>query len=346
MPPMSNNSPILTLAQHVSDQRPQLRRDGKIIALPHYWQVPAATEKTAYETLLAHGASIDFEYFAFPWATIIDGVKASSYKAWEILLALEEARNAFPPSDMRRVSTAQHINAMAYIDLFKSAGITDIFWSHATHDTKIVKDIRLHPFPLFPAQAPVYKVGRILEAAKPYLANFIGAYNPEIYLTNVRSKIFDDIGKYEDCKIIKRERWHFDRAVYDEQIKNKVSEQKQLDLEEEMKEEYLDAIRKSWFTLCPSGSGPNSIRIFECLNLGSIPIIITKQLKLPGSLSLWEKAAIIVDDSETGYNKALDIARNMSIPKRRAMLKAGKAVAMQVGPQYFADYMINAMEAE
>lgn len=342
---MNDDFRMLTLTQHVSSQLPKLKRDGNIVALPHYWQVPAATEKTAYERLRTHGEDINFEYFAFPWATIIDGVKDFSYKTWEILLALEEARNVFPASDKRRVSTAQHIYTMKYIDLFKSVGITDIFWSHATHETKVVKGVRLHPFPLFPAQAPIYQVGRILKAAKPYLANFIGAYNPEIYLTNVRSKIFDDIGKYEDCKIIKRERWHFDRSVYDEQIRNKASEQRQLDLEEEMKEEYLDAIRKSWFTLCPSGSGPNSIRIFECLNLGSIPIIITKQLKLPGSLSLWEKAAIIVDDSEAGYTNALDIARNMSIPKRRAMLKSGKALAMQVGPQYFADYMINAMEA-
>ena len=37
----------------------------------------------------------------------------------------------------------------------------------------------------------------------------------------------------------------------------------------------------SKYTLCPSGSGPNSIRLWESLACGSIPIILSDTLDLP-----------------------------------------------------------------
>ena len=37
----------------------------------------------------------------------------------------------------------------------------------------------------------------------------------------------------------------------------------------------------SKYTLCPSGSGPNSIRLWEALAVGSIPIVLSDNLDLP-----------------------------------------------------------------
>ena len=37
----------------------------------------------------------------------------------------------------------------------------------------------------------------------------------------------------------------------------------------------------SKYTLCPSGSGPNSIRLWEALAVGSLPIVLSDNLDLP-----------------------------------------------------------------
>lgn len=110
-----------------------------------------------------------------------------------------------------------------------------------------------------------------------------------------------------------------------------------------MKQEYIDAIRQSWFTLCPTGSGPNSIRIFECLALGSIPIVLSRELRLVGAQDLWDRAAIIEEDSEDGYRRAIERARRMSEAERVEMMSAGKVLFDHVGPGAFGDIIRQGM---
>lgn len=294
---------------------------NKVSAFSYYWQRPAATEEAAFKAMVSHSEVIDFQYFGFAWATLIDGLKNHSSKTKEILLALNKACDLTKKGEYRRCTVAQHIHTLRYIEVFLAAGITDLFWSHATTQNREIQGIRIHPFPLYPAQAVSYSPSGMEN--KKYLANFIGAYNPSIYISNVREIIFNDAGIFDDLLIVKRDRWHFDREVYEEQIYGQKASNKQLSTEERMKKEYLDAIKKSWFTLCPTGSGPNSIRIFECLSLGSIPIILTRDLRLAGSKNLWERASIIEEDSENGYRRAIDKARCMSEVERGKRLKAG-----------------------
>lgn len=310
------------------------------VAYPHYWQVPAATEKAGWEAVARSAAPLPFDYVAFPWATIIDGLRANGRNTWPILMALADAQEIMRGWGARpRVTVAQHIHALQFVELFEACGITDLFWSHATHGRPLVGRIRIHAFPLFPAQTPDARASAPSERPRRYLANFIGAYNPRIYLTNVRQVIFDDPNAHGDLLIVKREAWHFDRAVYQEQVKGLSPDQQRLRAEEQMTQEYLEAIRDSWFTLCPSGSGPNSIRIFESLCLGSIPIILTRELRLVGAHELWERAAIIEDDSEAGYRRAVQRARAMSEVDRRVMLAAGQQLAALTSPASYADIL-------
>lgn len=288
------------------------------------------TEKAAYDAIHARWDEIDFHYFGIPWATIIDGARAKSSKVGDILSALQKLCLNVPKSE-RRVTVAQHIHALRFVELFKAAGITDLFWSHAVVGQTVVDGIAIHPFPLFPAQAPDFD-DKVSSKPKDYLANFIGAYNPSIYLTDVRTKIFEDAGSSDDVLIVKRDRWHFDRSVYDEQIAGQKPEEAQLSREAQMTDEYLNAIRQSWFTLCPTGSGPNSIRVFESLHLGSIPIILTQSLRLPGPRQLWENAALIEEDSEDGYRRAVEQARQMSEAMRQQKLAAARDLLEFVSP--------------
>lgn len=303
-----------------------------LLAFPCHWQVPAATEKAAYEAIVQDSGARDFLYVGFPWATLVDGLRGNAASLGSLLMALNALACEAKLRSGRRVTVAQHIHALQFVDFFKVCGITDLFWTHAIHGQPEVAGIRIHPFPLYPAQTP--EVSDLpLERPRRYLANFIGAYNPQLYLSNVRQVIFDDPNTAGDLLIVKRDAWHFDRAVYEEQVRGLKPDQQRLLIEQRRTEEYLEAIKSSWFTLCPSGSGPNSIRIGESLSLGSIPIILTRSLRLPGPG--WEQAAIIEEDSRAGYERALQHARALSVPRRLEMARAGLDLIKRVGPRAF-----------
>lgn len=325
---------------HLQIRRP-LRSPG-LIAYPRHWQVPAATEKAAYDAMVAAGTPAGFEYLGFPWATLIDGLRGDAGMVPELLMALRTICEARPIGD-RRATVAQHISALEFMELYAQGGVTDLFWSHATHERVEAAGIRIHPFPLFPAQTAGELPPPEPARYRRHLANFIGAYNARIYRTDVRQHIFEDEGTSDDLLIVKRDAWHFDRAVYAQQIQGVTPPQALLEAERRQAGEYVDAIRGSWFTLCPSGSGPNSIRIFESLCLGSIPIILTRDLRLAGPAELWRRAAIVEADSRQGYEAAKQAARAMRIEQRLDMLRAGAQLCRHVLPAAFADLIVRTM---
>lgn len=334
-----------TLGERIGalDARGEVQKSGSVTAFPHAWQLPAATEKAAYEAML-EAMPADFEYWGFPWATIIDGLRRRAPAVWDLLLKVQEAAGG-DPSGVRRATVVQHIHAGEYIELFAASGITDLFWSHATVAMTDCEGMKIHPFPLFPAQAPNPAPIETIRHERRYLANFIGAYNTKIYLSNVRDVIFADAGKAKDVHVVRRDAWHFDRTVYDEQIAGRTPDEQERAVERRRTQEYLEAIRNSWFTLCPTGSGPNSIRLFECLALGSIPIILTEELRLPGDPSLWNEAALVAPDTARGYRIALNRARMLSNSERWNMVLKGQELFEQVGPAGYGSLLCHAMRA-
>lgn len=331
--------PLRSLDECLEGGHRRLKTTNSVVAFPYFWQVPAATEKAAFEAVMtANGVGENTLFFGYPWATLIDALRRRSVHLPVLLSGLEQLVEALKATNLpvRRVTVAQHIYARQFISLFKALGITDLFWSHAIESEREAEGIVLHPFPLFPAQAPVAVSNEQRLAPRRYLANFVGAYNPGLYLSNVRQVIFDDAGKDKDLLIIKREAWHFDRAVYVEQMHGQLATDDQARRECEEAQEYLDAIRQSCFTLCPTGSGPNSIRIFEALALGSIPIVLTKSLRLPGPRELWEKAAMFEEDSEAGYRRTIVKARAMSNVQMQHKIIAGAELFAYVAPENYA----------
>ena len=343
MPETISSAPPQLLSDFASlRSRPVVQ--GRVISYPRYWQVPAATEKAACEALSVRADLLGFVYIGFPWATVIDGVRRETATIDELMRALVAIRALqIEGPDIRRATVAQHINADRFIEIFSACGVTDLFWSHARKSHSQIGGITVHPFPLFPAQTPDMTEHDDLHRPRRYLANFIGAYNPKVYLTDVREHIFSDAGTADDLLIVKRDTWHFERTVYAEQMKGIAPDDARLSLEAEQKEEYLQAIRDSVFTLCPTGSGPNSIRIGEALALGSIPIILTRDLALPGSLALWESTCVFADDSLSGYRQALDQVRIMPDAEIRTRQRNTRELFAQVGPSSYRALILTAM---
>lgn len=333
------------LSEQLAILKRELIQTGSLTAYPYDWQTPAITEKAAHDSMIDWAdTALGFHYIAFPWATLFDRMDQWSANLPDMLRELGRLCRELPGGGGRVATVVQHIRADRYMRFYKACGITDLFWSHCTHSRREIDGIRVHPFPLYPAQTATLGETPDLHAPRKYLANFIGAYNPKVYLTDVREHIFADAGTADDLLIIKREGWHFDRTVYDEQMKGITPDEARLQAEERNKTEYLDAIRHSAFTLCPSGSGPNSIRIGEALALASIPVILTRELALPGAPALWEEACLIEEDSVQGYRRALERARAMTPDELRRKQAATQALYKDFAPDAYGRYILSVMQ--
>ena len=75
---------------------------------------------------------------------------------------------------------------------------------------------------------------------------------------------------------------------------------------------------RSKFSLCPSGSGPNSIRLWESLALGSIPVLLADTLELPNH-KLWDNAIVTI--LEKDIDNLVSILDNITLEKQKEMRK-------------------------
>lgn len=85
---------------------------------------------------------------------------------------------------------------------------------------------------------------------------------------------------------------------------------------------FLKLMASSWFALCPRGFGPASFRIFEALQLGAIPVIISDHYKRPyaGEVNWKEFSVAIKEDSLAKIESRL---KAIDIPTRKRMIEAG-----------------------
>ncbi len=222
-------------------------------------------------------------------------------------------------------------------------GITDVFWSHTTKSdvrNRGEYQIRLHPFPLFPVQATTLNpddewssgVGREL------LFSFIGSYAPPTYLSQSRNHIIDFLKTHPLGKVIERREWHYNNAVYAHQIKGAVDKDQQL-IDESKSNEFREYLQKSTFSLCPSGSGPNSIRLWESIGSGSIPVILADTWAPPGNQRLWDMATVSCPETAKAIKALPDrLAEIAGNAVRLAQMRmAMRQLWMLYGPQNFVN---------
>lgn len=281
------------------------------------WQGPARTEKHAFDFVVKNIEKLklyrDKSYVGFPWASLIDGVERET----EVGDRLKEELNKFVNVGAGNsiATVCQHIKFRKHINFFKSIGVTDIFASHAEKGETSCQGINIHPFPLYPVQgvgAPYIKFSDDMFISSFYKRkldySFIGAYSSKYYLTNSRELIFS-LPTSESALIKERVGWHFEKRVYDEQIYGKRLSDNELSEESNNANEYIEIMKDTKFSLCPSGTGPNSIRLWEAIEYGSIPIILADSLALPGLSDSWAEACIIIPETEKEISRIPEIIR-------------------------------------
>jgi hypothetical protein len=255
-------------------------RIGSVIAFPNGWQRPAKTEEWVYESLLKNEVYSPFvEFICFPWATLIDLIDRKKFDAAKVYI---DALKKLPPKKtLIRATACQHLKPHLIEEWLKNIKVTDLYWSHKSNKASEFFEMRIHPLALYPVSFfdAHPKEIKPLEDRK-HLYSFVGAYDETGYISDIRKKIFS-LTKSEGSFILRREQWHFEREVYGEQIAGNGLSVNERQLLQKNMTEYAEILGDSIYSLCPSGAGVNSIRLWESILFGAIPIVFSDQFYWP-----------------------------------------------------------------
>jgi hypothetical protein len=103
-------------------------------------------------------------------------------------------------------------------------------------------------------------------------------------------------------------------------------------IKDDRKDLFLDLTSRSKFTLCPRGYGATSFRLYEAMQMKSVPVyIFYKKPHLPFANKIdWNKIAILIDYDK--INTIHDILTNISDEKYQEMIK----YTSQIYSDYFS----------
>ena len=265
----------------------------------NFWQYPCRTEGDAFavhknlpEPQIKDG--VLQLYLGLPWATWIDR------KAWptSTLKATASRVNKLRQELQRRGielkihSICQHIFWRDHLHMIKAAGVDCLWLSHKPIAEDACEGVELKPWHLYAVNArePDRRTGLSIKPprSKKYLASFIGAHMDH-YITEVRPKLlkFKDL---DDWLIRLNDEWHFNTLVYGQQVENnyilKTRDINSYAVDEKVIS-YNQVLSDSIFSLCPAGAGPNSLRLWESLTVGSIPVILSDLIVMPEFRPEW-----------------------------------------------------------
>ena len=281
--------------------------DGFLKKTSLFWQYPVITEKTFYDQNKNNET-----FLGLPWATILDKRVNINDLIRFILTNLK---------NQPEYTCCQHISFRKLIPLFKVLKIKTLYSPHKIKGEDYINDIKILPCPLYAvniedSERNTHFLNKdFMDVDRPYLYSFIGAYQKD-YMSDIRLKIFQ-MEKNEKAIIVNTGDWHFNRVVYSKSQNNR-RELNEDSKHQEKTKKYNDILLKSKYSLCPSGTGPNSIRFWESLACGSIPILLSDKMELPKN-SLWEKSIIFLQERD--INKIKEILSNIDNETEMSMRK-------------------------
>jgi hypothetical protein len=279
----------------------RIRREGGVVAFDGEWQTPAITEAWAcHQALQRLPERSDSVYLGFPWASLIDHLNNGTSRGRALLRQLQDLLPLLDGKE-RRFTVCQQIFFQQHRWLFELAGITDLFWPHATIHAD-VPGMRIHPFPLYPVHWQAVGDGQGIES-RPIHYSFIGACSTPLYISNSRDFILSALKGLPGSLIEGYSGWYYDDHVYRVQIRAELTADDPAVCgaeRQQRQERYVQVLQQSVFALCPSGTGPNSIRLWEAIGCGAIPVVLSDRWRPPGSRQLWEQAVLFVPDTAEG----------------------------------------------
>lgn len=294
-----------------------------------FWQFPCRTEAAAHavhaalaEVPLQDGAL--HCYVGLPWATFIDkgqadetGLRVARVRLSGLRHALEELGVA-----LRVHTVCQHVYWSRLVAVWHELGVTDLWLSHAPASGSSLAGLPFtaHPWALFAVNVedPQRREGLVFgkdPAQKQHLASFVGAH-AEHYLSDVRLRL-RVLAETPGFVVRVTDKWHFEEVVYRHQAGNaSLADTYRIDA---TVSDYNHLLSESVFALCPSGAGPNTLRLWEALAVGAVPVLLGPAPRLPQGGSLapidWERIVLRVDDSQIAGLPSM--LRNMGMDEIR-----------------------------
>lgn len=273
-----------------------------------FWQYPVITEKTFYLQNYK-----DENYLPFPWATVLD-----KYINLDTLYL--ELKSQINQSEY--YTCCQHIHFRKLIPLFKKLGVKTIYSPHKVKDEDYIDEIQIICCPHYAinvednTRSLIDEKEDLMVIPRKYKYSFMGAYQKH-YITNIREKIFKLANTRDDIYIQNTGQWHFQSDVYNSSQNmtgslNENSDHKNKTLL------FCQIMLQSRFSLCPVGSGPGTIRFWESLGYGSIPVLLADCYDLPKH-KLWNDSIVIIKENQ--LDKLDEILDNISIEKENKMRK-------------------------
>jgi hypothetical protein len=308
--------PVLTTAPLSVGDRPAHAQDT------HFWQYPCATERQALDNhlRLVPGAHIDegartlATYLGLPWATYLDKAQALD----DVVAGLQQRVRSLSLLAQQRGwrlqvhTVCQHIAWRDLLPAWRALGVTDLHLSHAERDPAAHPGQggpRCHGWPLIApnVEVPERRIGLSLgkpSAQRRWLASFVGAQMPH-YRSDVRVRL-QELARARtqgDVWVEVLTEWHFEKLVYGDQVgRHPARNAEDRQREAAATEHYNQILSDSVFALCPEGAGPNTLRLWEALAVGAIPVVMAPQWQAPElrdpSAPDWSDACLFVTPSE------------------------------------------------
>ncbi len=283
-----------------------------------FWQYPVITEKEFYLQ-----NKDDPNSLTIPWATLIDSPFLNGINLKDIsnfVISIKKNCN----KNMNYYTCCQHIFYQKIISTCKFLGINTIYSPHKVKGIDYIDGVKILPCPLYAinyedeSRNQIFKNKNIdfFNNKRDYIYSFIGGYQ-KIYLSDIRLNIFKMNKDTSQIYIKNTGSWHFNDVVYNKtqniELKENINDDHQ-----NKTNEYNNILLNSRFSLSPSGSGPNSIRFWESLAVGSIPILLSDTLELPYHPD-WNEAIIFLKEDE--LNSLDDILSDIDENKENQMRK-------------------------
>ena len=316
-----------------------------------FWQFPCRTEAAAFENhrALAPGRSANgtvHVYLGLPWATWIDRHRADALQAharqecYMQRVRIGGFRRALAElgKELRVHTVCQHIGWREWLPRWRAMGITDAWLSHAPPEETLPEapGLRLHPWRLFAvnvedlARRERLVIGRD-PADKPLLASFVGAH-ADHYLGDARLRLLA-LADAPGFVVRVTGQWHFEDVVYGHQVARQPLAASYR-IGEEVSD-YNRLLSDSVFSLCPAGAGPNTLRLWESLATGAVPVLLGPPPQLPrgGSLAPIDWESIVVRVPVERIAELPSILRAMPVAEVRRRQRNGIAAFAAVQQQ-------------
>lgn len=183
----------------------------------------------------------------------------------------------------------QHVHYEKIIPILKKMGINVLFTPHVN---KVHKEMTVLSFPHLAVNSKAQSL------PKDIYYSFIG-FNTH----PTRVKIFK-MKHPKNSLIIQRKQWHFNEVNANIKLHEK--------------NEYEDVLLRTRFSLCPRGVGASTLRFWESLKAGSIPVLIADDMSLPAGFD-WNRCVVRI--LEKDILKFGTVLANISKQKEEQMRK-------------------------